>query len=436
MNHRLNQHNMPTLSTNNLRQGIIRSLARYAVLVLVVFTISMGCNDDSDVVGSSPNAPNTPAELTASLEQILDATEVPGFAVSVVHNDAVVYQEAFGYADLDQRIAYTNTTVQHIASISKTFVGAAVVKAIEQGYFSLDTDINDLLPVTLVNPKRPDATIQVRHLVTHTSGLLDKPETYLSENYYILPGENVGTRGAEMLQDGLGIEQRGARPLEDFLAEYYLDDGDLYSLENFAATAPGTSWAYSNVATGLMGYLIEQATGQPFATYVKAEILAPLGMHASTYDVAEVSAANLAVGYFDKDTPFPRYGNDSYPEGSIFTTNADLGRYLLDMAQGIRGQSTTLFSADSYALLFGDLLPTGLVPDGFADNHGVFWYRDGDTFAHGGNSFGVSTHLQLATSGASGYFLLTNMDATFDQAAWGDVASRIDAAIARFVEAQ
>ena len=143
MNHRLNQHNMPTLSTNNLRQGIIRSLARYAVLVLVVFTISMGCNDDSDVVGSSPNAPNTPAELTASLEQILDATEVPGFAVSVVHNDAVVYQEAFGYADLDQRIAYTNTTVQHIASISKTFVGAAVVKAIEQGYFSLDTDIND-----------------------------------------------------------------------------------------------------------------------------------------------------------------------------------------------------------------------------------------------------------------------------------------------------
>ena len=58
---------MPTLSTNNLRQGIIRSLARYAVLVLVVFTISMGCNDDSDVVGSSPNAPNTPAELTASL---------------------------------------------------------------------------------------------------------------------------------------------------------------------------------------------------------------------------------------------------------------------------------------------------------------------------------------------------------------------------------
>lgn len=381
-----------------------------------------------------PPVVDSPTALTQALQDIVEETEVPGFAISVVKNNTLLYQEAFGYADVQAKTPYTNQTIQQIASVSKTFVGAAIVKAIEEGYFSMETNINSLLPVEVVNPKVPDANIQVKHLVTHTSGLLDVPSTYLQENYYILPGEDISSSAAQALMGQVGIPQRAARSLEEFLAEYYLEDGDNYSLHNFAATTPGAVWSYSNVATGLAAYLIEQATGQSFASYVKEKIFLPLGMSRSTYQLDEVDQQQLAKWYFDEETPYPLYGNDSYAEGSVFTNNQELGQYLLDMMKGVRGQSTTLFSEAAYETLFADQLPTGIVPAEFADNHGVYWIKDGNQIQHGGNDFGVSTYLGFDKTGESGYLLLTNMDATFDLAPYQEVASRIDTVIRSFLQ--
>ncbi|MEM6320831.1 MAG: serine hydrolase domain-containing protein [Bacteroidota bacterium] len=170
--------------------------------------------------------------------------------------------------------------IQHIASVSKTFAGAAVVKAIEQGLFTMETNINDLLPVTLVNPKQSNAAIKVKHLVTHTSGLLDNAPLYLATNWYILPEEDLATEGAKTLMNQIGIEAGEAVELGDFLAEYFLEDGDLYFGDNFANTAPGSNWAYSNLATGLMGFIIE--TASLFST-VLLSIAPELGMNDLLY---------------------------------------------------------------------------------------------------------------------------------------------------------
>lgn len=75
--------------------------------------------------------------------------------------------------------------------------------------------------------------------------------------------------------------------MEVFLAEYYLEDGDLYSMDNFAPTATGSTWNYSNIATSLAAYLVEAATGTPFKEYVTTNILQPLGMTKTAYDLAE-----------------------------------------------------------------------------------------------------------------------------------------------------
>ncbi|MCB9346188.1 MAG: serine hydrolase [Lewinellaceae bacterium] len=158
----------------------------------------------------------TPAELSAKLEGIIENTEVPGFAVTVAEGGAIIFQEAFGYADRVYRKPYTNQTLQHLASVSKTFVGAAVVKVLEQGYFTLETDINDILPVELSNPKLPDAVIRVKHLVTHTSGLLDNPAVYVAENYYIMRGKALPP-SALRYYTSVGIEQQHRPPLEEFL---------------------------------------------------------------------------------------------------------------------------------------------------------------------------------------------------------------------------
>lgn len=391
------------------------TLSRITTVLLFTLLLALtSCSsDDDNAIEPEPTSLMTAADLNNYFEAIVKSNNVPGLAISVVKNNSIVYQEAFGYANLENKVPYTNQTVNSIASVSKTFVGAAVVKAIEQGYFTMETNINDILPVAIVNPKQPQDSIKIKHLVTHTSGLLDNPNRYVATNYYILPGQNTATDGGRLLMNELGIEQREAYPLDEYLAEYFLEDGDLYDSSNFANTAVGSTWAYSNLATGLMGLVIEVATGRSFDDYVKENVLQPLQMNTSTYDISEVNLLKMATPYVNEQTPLPVYANDSYPEGSIYTTNEDMGKYLLNMAEGLKGTSTVLFSEAGYDLLFDAKLAAGKVPQDFAENQAMFWYLKDGKVMHGGNSFGISSHLEIEEDGNSGFLLLSNMDASF-----------------------
>jgi len=410
-------------------------------LVPLIFSIvlaltSCSSNDDGTTIPEPSSIKNT-TDLDAYLNQLVKTSAVPGMAISIVKGNSIVYQESFGYANIQHQIAYTNETINSIASVSKTFVGAAVAKAIEQGYFTMETDINDILPIHVSNPEQPHEVIKIKHLATHTSGLLDVPEVYLAYNYHILPGEDISSAGAGLLMNEVGIEQRESYTLEEFLAAYFLEGGDLYSLNNFADTPPGSTWSYSNLATGLTGYIIETATGQSFDDYVKENILQPLQMNSSTYDISEINTDEMATRYINEDTPLPIYANDSYPEGSMYTSNEDMGNYLLDMVMGIKGESTVLFSKDSYGLLFDPQLAAGTVPQDFAENHGLFWYSQDGKVLHGGNSFGISTHMEIDQNGDSGYVLMTNMDASFsgNLQNYLTVKEKVTTAITEFLEA-
>lgn len=408
----------------------------FPIIILLSILTFFSCNDDDDITIPQQPPITTAAELTAALTTILDDSDAPGFAVSIVKNDNVLYQQSFGQADIENNQEYTNQTVQPIGSISKTFIAATVVKAIEQGHFTLDTDINDILPVEVHNPKQPDAIIQVRHLVTHTSGLIDESDAYF-QAYHILPGEDLSTVGAELLINSFGLQQRETLPLDEFLVEYYLEDGDLYSMDNFAATEPGTTWAYSNIASSLAAYLVEVATETPFRTYVSTNILQPLGMDQTAYDVAELDPSQVAKLYWDKNTPLPHYYNESYPDGSIITSNEDLAKYLSEMMKGARGESSTLFSPAGYELLFDALLPAGSIPAGLGENQGVFWLLGAGKIRHDGSDPGTTCVIEFDAAGEAGYLLLTNMDASTaeHERAYFNVARKVGSAIDAFIAA-
>lgn len=406
------------------------------LLSLLVFFFSItifSCDDDDDNVIQTTDI-KTPAELTTALNEIYNDSEVPGFAISVIKNDEILFQKSFGKADLEAGKNYTNQTIQPIGSISKTFVAAAIVKAIEQGHFTLETDINDILPVAVKNPKQPDAVIKVKHLVTHTSGLLDNYDAYF-QAYHILPEEDLSTDGSQLLLNAFGVQQRESLPLEEFLAEYYLEDGDLYNMENFASSAPGSTWNYSNIATSLAAYLVEAATEVPFKEYVITNILQPLEMNNTAYDKANLDAAHLAKLYWDEDTPLPLYSNDSYPDAGIHTSNEDLAKYLIDMMKGAKGQSTTLFSKESYDLLFSSLLPQGVIHPAVGDFQSVFWTIDDGNIKHDGSDPGTTCNLQFDKNGNEGYLLMTNMDASTDEheTAYFQLAGKLNNAIAEFI---
>lgn len=362
----------------------MKNLLFFSLFIVLFFVTLISCEKDDDKPTIDQGNVTTAADLTATLYDIYVDSDAPGFAVSVIKNDTVVYQQSFGKADIKSNKPYTNQTTQPIGSVSKTSVAAAIVKAIEQGYFTLETKINDILPVELKNPKAPNSIIKVKHLVTHTSGLLDKTESYF-QAYHIIPGEDITTDVAQLLINGFGIHQRETIPM----AEYSLLDGDLYSLENFASYTPCSTWNYSNIASSLAAYLVKTATGIPFKQYVSTNILQPLGMTKTAYDLADLNTEGIAKLYWDKNTTLQNYANDSYPDRSINTCNEDLAKYLQDMTKGAKGQSTTLFSSSGYEMLLKAMLPEGILPAGLAENQGVFWFFNGNDIKHDGSAPGT-----------------------------------------------
>jgi CubicO group peptidase (beta-lactamase class C family) len=416
----------------------VSTIIKVIVLIFLAILNTSCTNDDSITENPSSTDIQTQADLTAYLQQVLETKEVAGFAVNIVANNNITYSKAFGYQNIEESQYFSNETIINIASVSKTFVAAATVKAIEQGYFDLETPINELLPVNIVNLKNPDAVIKVKHLVTHTSGIVDDPNTYVTTNYFVLPGQDLSTNGATILTNGLGIEVSQPVALDDYLAEYFVEDGELYGETNFINEAPGTTWSYSNVATALMGFIIESATQMDFASYVKSNIMEPLQMTNTTFNVLEVDLQQSAVPYLDKNTPLPFYGNHGYPEGSIHTSNRELSYYLLDMTKGMQGQSNLLFPANYYQMLFTEQLAAGIVPHFFAENHGIYWYKKDNSWSHGGNSLGVSSHMEIKENGSSGFSIIANMDATFSDNTpkWEEVLQLIKEGIQQYIQNQ
>ncbi|MBU3010134.1 beta-lactamase family protein [Polaribacter vadi] len=405
------------------------------ILILSITTLMMSCTNDKNIENPSLDGIKTNADLSEYLESLIETKGVPGFTVNVSLGSNIAFQESFGYANIANQTPYTNQTVNNLASISKTFLGAATAKAIEQGHFTLETNINDLLPIDIINPKNPNGVIKIKHLVTHTSGIVDVPDTYISSNYFILKDEDVNTTIGNILVNELGIQQMEQVDLDEYLVEIFDEDGDLYNLDNYLDTEPGETWAYSNDASSLLGYIIEFVSGVSFDEYVANYILNPLQMNNSTFNIDQVDFQNMATLYYDVNTPFPNYANHGYVEGGLYSNSNDMSKYLLDMMRGARGESTTLFSNQYYDLLFSEQLQNGIVPTEFAENHGLFWYMNNGYLMHGGNSLGISSQIQLKKDGSAGFFIISNMDGTFtgNSEKWEVVKTLVTNAIEEYI---
>lgn len=122
--------------------------------------------------------------LPALIEKIYNRDFINGFAVAIVDENSILYSQGFGFADAKNKIRYTKNTIQPIASISKTFIGIALLKAQEMGKLNLEDPINKYLPFSVINPHHPDAAIRIRNLATHTSGIKDPSE--LEKRGYVL----------------------------------------------------------------------------------------------------------------------------------------------------------------------------------------------------------------------------------------------------------
>ena len=223
-------------------------------------------------------------DLSDSLSQIQKESGIVGFSVALVDQGGIRYTAGFGYADKNPPKEYGPRTVQTIASISKTFIGIALLKAQEEGKLNLDDPVNQYLPFKVFHPRFPDTPITLRHLATHTSGITD-PKEYDEKGYVLFKNDN----GDEVVYSDFRPAEEMLN-LEEYQKRILSVDGEWYHKKTFMNKKPGTWFEYSNIGAGLAALVLEKATGVPFNTYTKAHIFEPLGMSDSGWFPDEINA--------------------------------------------------------------------------------------------------------------------------------------------------
>ena len=197
------------------------------------------------------------------LEYQLRDTEQPGCVIAIVHKGRLVLERAFGYADIVSREPLSPRHRFRVASHSKSFTAAGIMKLREEGKLGLDDRIGRY--VEGLHPEIAAATIA--QLLSH---------------------------GAGLFRDGSDSGQwQDQRP---FLSEAELR-ADL-------ATAPAieanTRFKYSNHGYGLLGLLIEAVTGEPYRSWIKRAVIEPAGLHETEPDMPVAKVVPLAHGHSGK----------------------------------------------------------------------------------------------------------------------------------------
>lgn len=349
--------------------------------------------------------------LTYKLNQAFLKDSLPGLSVVLVDAHKVIYQKNFGYADVGNKIPYTTSTVQNIGSVSKTVIAVALMKAIELKYFTLETDINQILPFKVTNPNQPDSKITIRELANHTSGIIDNPEIYpYAYKFYPKLRSYDSTAFGLLQQLGFGDKVEDTT-LKSFFYNYLAQEGKYYNKANFGQGLAGSASTYSNIGSALAAYLIEIKSGLSYADFTRKYILVPLKMSHSGWSVSSVNLKDHARLYYDQTRCFPLYDLLTYPDGGLKTSAADLSKYLMAMIRGYHGDKA-LLNPLSFKTMFTPQFSKEHPPKYINltyRNKGIFWnlYTNG-TIGHDGDDPGVGTFLFFNPSTGMGGLFLTN----------------------------
>ena len=236
-------------------------------------------------------APSAEKRTNQAIQQVMNDYQAVGVSAVVVKDGQIVYENAFGYANLDSQVPLTTNHFMRIASISKSFTATSLMQLVEKGIISLDDDVSELIGFQIRNPHHPEVPITLRMVLSHTASFRDP------ENYSTLDHLNPAVNG-------------------DCSATYY-------------DYVPGTGYNYSNLGLNLAGTILEKVSGVRFDRYVKDSVITPLGLYGG-HNVDELDSTKCASIY--------RYDDGQYVESAAYGSVA----HRLD--DYIMGYSAPMFS--------------------------------------------------------------------------------------------
>ncbi|MEC8700987.1 MAG: serine hydrolase domain-containing protein [Pseudomonadota bacterium] len=176
------------------------------------------------------------------LDSLLRENEIPGAALAIVSREGIMHLQTWGVREVDQRAPVTTDSIFRIASMSKTFAGAAATLLVEQNLQNWETRISDLFPDLRLGNGVSYRSITLKQVASHSTGLM--PHSY-----------------SNLLDDGIGYER-----IKNRFADIP------------AVCKPGRCYGYQNVIFSLIGDVVEESTGSSYGQYLEEQIFRPLGM--------------------------------------------------------------------------------------------------------------------------------------------------------------
>ena len=246
------------------------------------------------------------ASLSENLKNFTETGQLPGISAMVLRKGEVIYNEKFGFQNIENQTAVTDKTLFRLASLTKPVTSVGILQLIERGKLNLDDPVEKYLPFfkeTLVfeTGKQPKNTMTVRQLLNHTSGISSGFEQ-----------NRVGDMFREMTKN------TKADNLEAFVRE-------IASIP--LSAEPGTKFIYSH-STDVLALIIEKVSGKRVDEFLKENLFEPVEMSNTDYVVAEESLEKFATLYvLDEEGNLKSNGENSessYVKGNFPRGNSGL----------------------------------------------------------------------------------------------------------------
>lgn len=312
--------------------------------------------------------------------------KIPALSIAVVNNGQIEWAKGYGYLSSDSLQKVDTKTLFQAASISKPISALGVLKLVEQGKLSLDTDVNQDLKSWKIKASRftTQKPVTIRGLLSHTAGL----------TVHGFAGYGSG-KAVPTLVQVLNGEQPANSPAV------------------VSDTVPGSRWSYSGGGYVVLQQLIEDVTGQSFADYMQKTVLTPIGMSDRSTFQQPLPAplrpnASIAHGSNGKRIPGDWHIHPEQAPAGLWTTPSDLARYVLTVQQSLAGQANAVLSRHmTEQMLIKQLGSHGLGP-------GISGKDDQLAFGHGGGNVGYRCFLYGFQRSGRGVVIMTNSDNGMD----------------------
>ena len=325
-------------------------------------------------------------------------SKIPGISIGLINKKST---QVFNYGEIKKEsgIKPTADTLYEIGSMTKTFTAILAVQLQNEGLLSLDEPIIKYLP-EFASSDFDKNKITLRHLITHTSGLVEIPKRDYPKNIIKLI---FRTSKGKLFPPRYRLET------SDFLKEI----SQLKLQDN-----PGTKFRYSNTGVGLVGKILERITNLSYEDLLKSKILNPLNMDNTTITLSENHKEKLATGYlYTRKESDPIHVPAIASAGNMYSTVTDLLKFLkinLDLEESSLTstleycKSTRIDPMFSFFQKYILKLVTGVQ----STEIGLGWIisdlKNIQVIQHSGGTEGFSTTMMMNLNDNTGVVVLTN----------------------------